>query len=321
MTEIETEHPDPPVVLAVGHNAPGSGLEFAAAEARREQCGLHLVHVVHALPAGPNGPLTDVRNRERIGRDALRAAEERARDLLGDGIPITTELAAGSVAPSIVTAAEHARLIVLEHREPSGLMRVVTRSVASGVAARAEIPVISVPRGWSDPTPAGEAPVVTVGVDIPERCRAVLGAGAHAAQSLGASLRILHTWWFPSVYDDALLKREQNATFKRRAHEEIKAALHDLGDHLGDLTVRIDIRHGHAGEALIDASGDSVLLVIGRHDPLMPFGSHLGPVARAVLRDAACPVLLAHPRAAAGSHRRVSRLMHAMMQPTGLPPI
>ena len=40
----------------------------------------------------------------------------------------------------------------------------------------------------------------------------------------------------------------------------------------------------------------SHLLVLGRHDPAIPIGSHLGPVARAVLRDAACPVLLADPR-------------------------
>jgi nucleotide-binding universal stress UspA family protein len=189
------------------------------------------------------------------------------------------------------------------------------------VAARAEIPVVAVPVGWSDPTPAGEAPVVTVGVDIPERCRAVLGAGAHAAVARGATLRILHTWWFPSVYDDAILPHDRNATWKRRVHEEIKAALHDLGDHVADLPLRIDTRHGHAGEALIAASHDSVLLVVGRHDPQVPFGSHLGPVARAVLHDATCPVLLANPRAAAGSHKGVSRLMHALTEQTGIPPI
>jgi nucleotide-binding universal stress UspA family protein len=263
----------------------------------------------------------DIQDRERLGRETLRAAEERARDLVGDDVPLTTELAVGAVVASIVTAAEHARTIVLEHREPSGLRRVVTRSCASGVAARADIPVISVPVDWSDPTPADEASVVTVGVDIPERCRAVLAAGAHAALARGATLRILHTWWFPSVYDDAILPHDQNATWKRRVHEEIKAALHDLGDHVADLPLRIDTRHGHAAEALIAASHDSILLVVGRHDPHVPFGSHLGPVARAVVRDATCPVLLANPRASAGTHKGVSRLMHAMTQPTGIPPI
>ena len=317
----ESEHPVPVVVLAVGHDPVGSGLEFAAAEVAREKCSLHLVHVVHVLPAGPSGALMDIEDRERLGRETLRVAEERARDLLGDEVAITTELALGSVVPAIVTAAEHARMIVLEHREASGLRRLVTRSSASGVAARADVPVISVPAGWSDPTPAVEAPVVTVGVDIPERCRAVLGAAAHAALSRGATLRIVHTWWFPSIYDDALLDRDQSATWKRRAHDEIKAVLHDLGDQVAGLPVQVDTKQGHAAEALIAASRDSILLVVGRHDPHVPFGSHLGPVARAVVRDAACPVLLANPRATPGHHRSGSRLMRAMVQPTGIPPI
>ena len=36
-------------------------------------------------------------------------------------------------------------------------------------------------------------------------------------------------------------------------------------------------------------------MVVGRHDTVMPVGSHMGPVARAVLSASACPVLLADP--------------------------
>jgi len=36
-------------------------------------------------------------------------------------------------------------------------------------------------------------------------------------------------------------------------------------------------------------------VVVGRHDPLVPSGSHLGPVARTLLRAARCPVLLVAP--------------------------
>jgi nucleotide-binding universal stress UspA family protein len=58
----------------------------------------------------------------------------------------------------------------------------------------------------------------------------------------------------------------------------------------------VQVVHGRAAEALVEASADAELLVIGRHDPLVPIGSHVGPVARAVLREATCPVLLASPR-------------------------
>ena len=57
------------------------------------------------------------------------------------------------------------------------------------------------------------------------------------------------------------------------------------------------VRHARHKRLLQDAE----LVVVGRHDPRTPLGSHLGPVARAVLAGAGCPVLLANPRP---GHRR-----------------
>jgi nucleotide-binding universal stress UspA family protein len=71
-------------------------------------------------------------------------------------------------------------------------------------------------------------------------------------------------------------------------------------DHVGDLSAATDadvrVEQGRASEVLVESSTGAELLVIGRHDPLVPIGSHIGPVARAVLREATCPVLLATPR-------------------------
>jgi hypothetical protein len=35
--------------------------------------------------------------------------------------------------------------------------------------------------------------------------------------------------------------------------------------------------------------------VVARRDPLVPFGSHLGPIVRQVLREAECPVMVVEP--------------------------
>ena len=56
-----------------------------------------------------------------------------------------------------------------------------------------------------------------------------------------------------------------------------------------------EVRWGRAGEVLVDASAGSSLLVVARRDPLLPFGSHLGPVVRQVLQHAACPVMVVEP--------------------------
>ncbi|HRD59830.1 MAG TPA: universal stress protein, partial [Nocardioides sp.] len=41
-----------------------------------------------------------------------------------------------------------------------------------------------------------------------------------------------------------------------------------------------------------DAGDVSDLLVLGRRHHLLPLGTHLGPVARAALDHASCPVLI-----------------------------
>ena len=283
-----------PVVVAVGNDPVDSALEYAAAQALREECGLHVLHAVHVTPTGPELVLLDFAEVEQIGHATLHAAVERAEDLLGGQVPLTHELVRGPVVSSILEATADARVVVLQRRDLSRMMRTVTRSVSSGVAAHAHVPVVSVPTGWTETNHPGDQ-VVTVGVDIPERCAAVLAVAAVEARSRGARLHVLHTWWFPSVYDDIVMSRVENDAWADRAREEIQGVLDGLGDVVEGIAIEIEARHAHPADALIDAGRDSVLLVVGRHDPLVPVGSHLGPVARAVLREATCPVLLANP--------------------------
>ena len=173
-----------PVVVAVGHDPIDAALAFAAGEAGRAGCGLHLVHVVHHVAQGPEMTLVGATDVERLGRQTLDAALERARDLV-EGIPVTAELRIGGVVPTLVDMAKDARMIVLERRDLSSMMRVVTRSVSSGVAARARVPVVSVPTHWSSASTHGDFPTVTVGIDVPERAEPVLRAAARRGQEPG----------------------------------------------------------------------------------------------------------------------------------------
>jgi nucleotide-binding universal stress UspA family protein len=292
-----TEQNPHPVVVAVGHDPVDAALAYAAREAARFGCGLHLVHAVHLIPSGPEMVLVDVTDIERIGRQTLNGAVERAQDLAGEGMQVTSEMVLGGVVPSLVDAAADARMIVLQHRDLSRMRRVVTRSITSGVAAHARVPVVSVPSSWSAARVHG-APTVTVGVDLPDRCEEVLRTAGAAARRQGATLRVLHTWSFPSAYDDIIMSRVEHDEWGARASAEIQAVLDGLGDVVAGVPVEIEARHVQAADALIEASRTADLLVVGRHDPLVPIGSHLGPVARAVLREAECPVLLADPRPA-----------------------
>jgi nucleotide-binding universal stress UspA family protein len=303
-----TEQNPTPVVVAVGHDPIDAALAFAAGEAARAGCGLHLVHAVHLLAQGPEMALVAETDLERAGREGLTAALERARDLV-DGAPVTTEMRVGSIVPAIVDMGKDARMIVLERRDLSTMMRVVTRSVSSGVAARARVPVVSVPTHWSPGTARGDFSTVTVGVDIPERSVQVLRAAAAEAKSRGAVLRVLHTWSFPSAYDDIILTRTESQEWAERAAAEIQAVIDALGDDVAGVPVQIEARHAYPADSLIEASRETELLVIGRHDPLLPIGSHLGPIARAVLREAECPVLLVDPGHTRG-RRHAQKTVH-----------
>ena len=286
-----TEQMPNPVVVAVGHEPSDAALAYAATEAVRAGCGLHVVHVVHVVASGPEMVLVDATDVERIGRQTLGGALERARSLVPDETVVTGEVVHGAPVPAIVSAARDARVIVLQRRVLSRIMRVVTRSVSSGVAARARVPVVSVPSSW---TGASERPaLVTVGVEDPHRGHTVLAAGLEAARARGAVLRVLHTWWYPGVYDDIVTRRTEDDEWAERARAEVQAVLDGLD--IAGVEAQIDARHAWPADALVAASHLSDLLVVGRHDPRVPFGSHLGPVARAVLHEAACPVELVGP--------------------------
>lgn len=291
-----TEQNPNPVVVAVGTNKMDAALGYAAAEATRLGCGLHLLHVVHVLPQSPEMVTADVTDYERVGRQSLNAALRLARELIGDDTKVTGDLVFGGVVPEIVEASANARMVVLQHRDLSRLRRVVTRSVASGVAAHARVPVVSVPASWSAERERETSPTVTVGVDVAEHAGQILSIAIDAARARGATLHVLHTWSYPTAYDDIIMTRVDTDEWAPRATAEVQAALDRLGDQGRGLPVRIEAKHMKPAEALIRASHDADLVVIGRHDPLTPLGSHLGPVARAVLAGAECPVLLVDPR-------------------------
>jgi nucleotide-binding universal stress UspA family protein len=293
----------PPVLVAVGHDPMGAALKYAADEAARAACGVHLLHVIHPLPQGPEAVLVRSVDLERVGELTLAAAEERARDFLPGHLPLTTELIHGEIVPAVVAAGERSGMIVLQRRPNSRLVRPLTRSISNGVAARAAAPVVSVPTRWSPVRSSDDVLTVAVGVDQPDRSENLLRVGMESARTRRARLRVVHAWTFPGGYDDIIMSSLDDQGWAASIAGRIWQVLALVEDKAEGLDVVVEARHGAPVDALAESAHESELLVIGRHDPLTPVGSHLGPVARAVLQEASCPVLLAGPwpRRAAGT--------------------
>lgn len=284
----------PPVVVAVGRRGSASAIEFAAAEALRLQVGLHLVHSVghvhghaHAGEGGSGSTTADP-----DGIEVLAVAERHALAVVDGLQPVTWSQSTAPAVTAVVDAVPDTPLIVVGRCPESRRTHPYVKSVTGGVAARSHAPVASVPDGWVEV--AGARPVV-VGVDDPSLSPEVLRAGFVAARARRTGLMVLSTWWRPGGTDRRPLTHVDDPEWLERLRGGIDRAMTELCVTYPDVTVEIHVQNARAGETLIDASREAQLLVVGRHDPLVPTGSHLGPVARSVLREAACPVLLATP--------------------------
>lgn len=269
-----------PVVVGVGHEPVDGALAFAVGEARWRGAPLRLVHVRH-----------ETERAAESARDLLDGTVQRARDLAGPDVTVTGDVLSGRVVPTLVDATADAGLVVLQHEDVSAAKRLVTRSVSSGLAARARVPVATVPGQWKPPTQSPPSGVV-VGVDEPDQSREVLRAAALEARGRGVGLTVLHTWGQGQPYGFVTPKPEEQERRAHDAEQAIEQELLGVADELDREDVTIVAQPAHAADTLVAASRESELLVLGRHDPRLPLGSHLGPVVRAVLRESASPVLL-----------------------------
>lgn len=290
--DTEPRPTEPPVVIGVGTDEIDAALRFAVDEAVHAGCAVHLVHVVPVVPLGSELALASAEELDKLGTETLALAAERA-ELLAEGrVPVVVELRRGPVVPGLVAAAREARMVVLEHRHASRFGRSVTRTTAGGVAAQTEVPVVAVPSGWV--RPAADR-VVVAGVDAPIRASEVLRAAAARVARDGTSLRVVHAWSLPAPYERLHADTAEDRRWGQRARAEIRAALDEIADGHGTIHADVRAHRGRAIDALLEASDGAELLVVGRHDPYVAIGSHIGPVARAVLHEATCPVLLAAP--------------------------
>jgi nucleotide-binding universal stress UspA family protein len=279
------------VVVGVSEDGVDAALSFAASEARRTERPLHLVHVAQ-LPATTSyaGIRRDILE---AGTAALERAEMQAAKLAGAAVPVTTEvLDNGAVAEGLAHHTSGASMLVLQHRALGRVSRLVGGSIAQSVAGRAVVPVISVPENWK-PRRDG-VPVVTVAVQDLVEAPALLHTAFLEARARHAAVVVLHAWWLASGFDEDVVDvacRDQYATEMR---EELDPILAPLRGEFPDVEFAVTVQHQPPVEAVLDAAEKSDLLLLGRRHHLLPFASHLGPIARAAIGHATCPVLI-HP--------------------------
>ncbi|HSA50385.1 MAG TPA: universal stress protein [Yinghuangia sp.] len=209
--------------------------------------------------------------------DASESALQRHPDL-----ELEAALIDGPPVDVLRAESENAAMVVLGSRHLSSAAELLTTgSVAVPVAAHAHCPV-AVVRG-AEPADAA-TPALVVGVDGSERSEPALAYAFEEAARRGAILQ--------AVIVTRPIGFATTAEADQDARRLLAESLAGWKDKHPDVVVRPQVAHGHAVRALVEASRDTLGLVVGTRGLGGFAGMVLGSVSHGVLHHAACPVIV-----------------------------
>jgi nucleotide-binding universal stress UspA family protein len=263
-TGVAVEPMLPVVVGLVGCPTSLHALDLAAEEALGRVTPLDIVYVHQSSADGVEGPACALYR----ARDLLDAAVVRVRSEY-PGLAVRGCFETGDAAEALLRHAESACLVVLGHGGTGTAFgpvaqRVVGASVAPVLVCR------SFDREHTDPRPRP----ILVGVPEPSRCDEVLGFAFEEAAVRGAPVLARHV---------------------RMAQEQhpIDEALAGWSAKYPEVEVVPEVVDGTGADvpaALLDASHDAQLVIVGRDCRPGSGGPLLGTVSRALLAHAGCSV-------------------------------
>jgi nucleotide-binding universal stress UspA family protein len=177
-------------------------------------------------------------------------------------------------------------LIVLGSSQRSAVGSVLTGGTAESVIQEARCPVAVVPKGYRRP----ETGVRIVGGAFGSKDEGgeALKAAARLARASDVKLRAI------VVVDGKRGHETPTSELQQEAEASVREA---LGDEAERANPEVDVRVGDAGDALVAASRDVDLLVIGTRARGARRAALFGSVSRTVANRAACPVLVIPPGA------------------------
>ena len=272
-------------------------VEYAGVEAARRGCGVHLVAVEH--PVWDTTATVDVATingeMRRVDAAMLARYEDRLRQWLPDSAAISTEITHGRVAAALRSIAVNAELVALQHHRMGRPFHLPSLSVTNAVAANASVPVVAVPDDWHEAE--AEHDVVVAAVKGHQGSEGVAQAAFGAAVPTRSELVLMHVWsWSDDEHEqdvDVLISPRSSRS--KLLTDRLRHELVPLMARYPEVSARVKVLYGQPEYVLMTQSAKARLVVMGRHHPGLPLGSHLGPVTRTVLTYARCPVMVVDP--------------------------
>ncbi|MFE3825652.1 universal stress protein [Streptomyces sp. NPDC059092] len=273
----------PVVVGTDGSGHAARALIWAADEAASRNRSLTVVHAIGVEQArylAFDDAHTVLREaRETLDKAAARAAREHA------DVPVSTVLSREEAAESLLEAAGEDGTVVVGSRGLGGFTALLVGSVGLRTAARAKGPVVVVRRVEEG---AGGGVAVAVRDDGD---RDALMYAARTARLRHAPLRVVSVWLFLQNVGSMATMVDDLSGLAESEREATSHMVEPVRKEFPDLTVSVEtVRATSVAGALVDASVDVGLLVMGARRPAHRIGSPLGRVTHAVLHHAPCPV-------------------------------
>ncbi|MFJ9865691.1 universal stress protein [Streptomyces sp. NPDC101165] len=282
---------DLPIVVGVDGSEPSlRAVDWAADEAALRRAPLRLVYASlweryeGALLAQELGkPLEEV-----MAQDVVGAARHRAQHRQ-PGVKVTTDVLPEEPEYGLVRESRTALAVTLGCRGRSGIAEALLGSVSLTVAGHAHCPVIVLRGSHDNQARSGTRGRIVLGVGEKPAGSAAVRFATEEAVLRGVPLEAVRAWRRPAhaTTGHPLLVGEPAHVFEQLAVEAVEEALRDAPT---DLEVHRHTVEGHARDALLAASHDADLLVIGARRRLGHFGLQLGRVTHGVLHHAVCPV-------------------------------
>jgi nucleotide-binding universal stress UspA family protein len=246
--------------------------------------------------------------------DQARAQElvAEATGLLMTGLTVTPMLLAGAGTPETLQRAARERdagLLVLGSSHRGAVGRVLIGSVTEQTLHGAPCVVAVAPVGFHTRGTPARLQRVAVGYDVREPMPGALVAGIGLCEETGASLQLA------AVADDAAIPDPTRATmpYAEVVEARIQAAEQAVALALGSVPKGVsangEVRDGEAAEQLLEVTENADLLVLGSHGRGLISRLVMGSTSDAVVRSAACPVLVVPPDVKAEDAQRESNAL------------
>ena len=276
-----------PIVVGVDGSA-GSiqAARWAGGEAQQRGCAVILVSV-YSWPMSPVPLVASSDWTEETVRSSAEGIVTEAvaslRDAAG-AVAVTGAAVPGLAAYKLIELSEGAGMVVVGHRGNDGFAGLRLGSVAAKVAAHAHCPVAVI--RTASGAEAAVTGAVLVGVDGSPPSDAALGFAFEEADLRRCTVTALHCWepQGPAPGEPAPWE-----VFEARRLREWVQPWHDK---YPNVTVEQYVTSERPAAALINATRDATLLVVGCRGRGGFAGLLLGSVSQQVIHHAPCPVVL-----------------------------